>query len=464
MRAGRAEANGPLILGTNPDYSEANTSVDDGRFPTEADLSHAARAGGDRHRRPRPSSAPRRGGPGHHRERRAPTAMGSSSTRKRHVRQQRQLRGRPHHYLRRAVPRWQTGPRDTIHIATVPPGRGRLALIEEETAILARAARPAPRPAQRLRALHEPGPAGAVPTDYGGGRGHAHHRRAAPWWAAGVMKHHARQRHPAHPRDRRAQGHRGHPARHRHAVPGGGGHAHRRGAAPWASGWGWGRHSRPAWPFAFQAAAPLWAVLLGFGVSTAVGRLRPVARGEGLPPGPHRGPAAEVTIPRGTLRGRRSTPRRRSAAPLGPAGRRPRCSTAPAHPRLLVVIREMPPGSLVSTPQKMPGMALRGRRSQRPAGPEDLDVVAAGHVRAEVEPDSLTGGLNSHLAAIGEEVRSDRHAVHAEEGRRSTTRSTAVVFSTEIPGRMSPGEKQPLFVVLLKGSGHASTEFGARWC
>jgi hypothetical protein len=29
---------------------------------------------------------------------------------------------------------------------------------------------------------------------------------------------------------------------------------------------------------------------------------------------------------------------------------------------------------------------------------------------------------------------------------------------------MSPGEKQPLFVVLLKGSGHASTEFGARWC
>jgi putative ABC transport system permease protein len=44
VRAGRAEANGPLILGTNPDYSEANTHfVDDGRFLTEADLSHAAR-------------------------------------------------------------------------------------------------------------------------------------------------------------------------------------------------------------------------------------------------------------------------------------------------------------------------------------------------------------------------------------------------------------------------------------
>jgi putative ABC transport system permease protein len=44
VRAGRSEANGPLILGTNPDYSEANTHfVDDGRFLTDADLSHAAR-------------------------------------------------------------------------------------------------------------------------------------------------------------------------------------------------------------------------------------------------------------------------------------------------------------------------------------------------------------------------------------------------------------------------------------
>ena len=44
VRAGRAEANGPVVLGTNPDYSEANTHfVDDGRFLTDADLSHAAR-------------------------------------------------------------------------------------------------------------------------------------------------------------------------------------------------------------------------------------------------------------------------------------------------------------------------------------------------------------------------------------------------------------------------------------
>jgi len=44
VRAGREEANGPLILGTNPDYSEANTHfVDDGRFLTDADLTHSAR-------------------------------------------------------------------------------------------------------------------------------------------------------------------------------------------------------------------------------------------------------------------------------------------------------------------------------------------------------------------------------------------------------------------------------------
>jgi putative ABC transport system permease protein len=44
VRAGREEANGPLILGTNPDYTLANTHfVDDGRFITEADVSHHAR-------------------------------------------------------------------------------------------------------------------------------------------------------------------------------------------------------------------------------------------------------------------------------------------------------------------------------------------------------------------------------------------------------------------------------------
>jgi putative ABC transport system permease protein len=44
VRAGREEANGPLILGTNPDYTLANTHfVDDGRFITDADVNHHAR-------------------------------------------------------------------------------------------------------------------------------------------------------------------------------------------------------------------------------------------------------------------------------------------------------------------------------------------------------------------------------------------------------------------------------------
>jgi putative ABC transport system permease protein len=43
VAAGRNEASGPAMLGTNPDYSEANTHyVDDGRFLTDADLNHAA--------------------------------------------------------------------------------------------------------------------------------------------------------------------------------------------------------------------------------------------------------------------------------------------------------------------------------------------------------------------------------------------------------------------------------------
>jgi putative ABC transport system permease protein len=44
VRAGREEANGPVVLGTNPDYTVANTHfVDDGRFITESDVSHRAR-------------------------------------------------------------------------------------------------------------------------------------------------------------------------------------------------------------------------------------------------------------------------------------------------------------------------------------------------------------------------------------------------------------------------------------
>jgi putative ABC transport system permease protein len=44
VKAGRAEANGPTFLGTNPDYSVANVHfVQDGRFISDADVSHAAR-------------------------------------------------------------------------------------------------------------------------------------------------------------------------------------------------------------------------------------------------------------------------------------------------------------------------------------------------------------------------------------------------------------------------------------
>ncbi|HWW94281.1 MAG TPA: ABC transporter permease [Vicinamibacteria bacterium] len=44
VKAGKEEANAPLLLGTNPDYSAANTHfVQDGRFLTDADLTHGAR-------------------------------------------------------------------------------------------------------------------------------------------------------------------------------------------------------------------------------------------------------------------------------------------------------------------------------------------------------------------------------------------------------------------------------------
>jgi putative ABC transport system permease protein len=44
VRSGREQANGPVVLGTNPDYTTANTHfVDDGRFLTDGDLSHRAR-------------------------------------------------------------------------------------------------------------------------------------------------------------------------------------------------------------------------------------------------------------------------------------------------------------------------------------------------------------------------------------------------------------------------------------
>ncbi|HXB57514.1 MAG TPA: ABC transporter permease [Vicinamibacteria bacterium] len=44
VKAGKEEANSPLLLGTNPDYSPANSHfIQDGRFLTDADLAHGAR-------------------------------------------------------------------------------------------------------------------------------------------------------------------------------------------------------------------------------------------------------------------------------------------------------------------------------------------------------------------------------------------------------------------------------------
>ena len=44
VKAGRNEANGPVVLGAIPDYCEANVHfVEDGRFITEADVRHGAR-------------------------------------------------------------------------------------------------------------------------------------------------------------------------------------------------------------------------------------------------------------------------------------------------------------------------------------------------------------------------------------------------------------------------------------
>jgi len=44
VRAGKVEANGPVVIGVNADYPEANTHyVQDGRFITDADVTHATR-------------------------------------------------------------------------------------------------------------------------------------------------------------------------------------------------------------------------------------------------------------------------------------------------------------------------------------------------------------------------------------------------------------------------------------
>ena len=43
VRAGKVEANGPVVIGVNADYPEANTHyVQDGRFITDADVTHVS--------------------------------------------------------------------------------------------------------------------------------------------------------------------------------------------------------------------------------------------------------------------------------------------------------------------------------------------------------------------------------------------------------------------------------------
>jgi putative ABC transport system permease protein len=259
----------------NPDYTTANTHyVDDGRFITDADLTHAARVavvGLDVANALYPQRdavlqemtingvAYRVIGIFEHKG----GMFGSNNN----------FVAIPITTFDEQFPEVKNGHGDTIHIATVPRRAEDVqALIEEETAILRRPPRPAPEPAQRLRALHQPGPARAVPADHGRrGRGHADHRGIALLVGGvgvmNIMLVNVTQR----TREigvRKALG------------------ATRRDIATqflveavtltaWAGAWGIGVGLGAALlarvVFDFEAAAPLWAVLLGFGVSTAVG-------------------------------------------------------------------------------------------------------------------------------------------------------------------------------------------------
>jgi putative ABC transport system permease protein len=121
VKAGRAEANGPVLLGAAPDYMLANNHfVGDGRFFSDADLQHAARVcviGTDvadalfPHRDPIDEELTLGA--------RAYRVIGCSRRRV-------LLRRRNDNFVairsppRRAVPRGQERRGDTIHIATVP--------------------------------------------------------------------------------------------------------------------------------------------------------------------------------------------------------------------------------------------------------------------------------------------------------------------------------------------------------
>jgi putative ABC transport system permease protein len=140
VRAGREEANSPLVLGANPDYSAANTHfVGDGRFVTDADLKHAARVcviGTDvadalyPHRDPIDQELTLNGRA--YRvvglfEKKGSTFGGSNDN----------FVAIPITAFDDQFPEIKNGGGDTIHIATVPKRpEDYAALIEEETAIL----------------------------------------------------------------------------------------------------------------------------------------------------------------------------------------------------------------------------------------------------------------------------------------------------------------------------------------
>ena len=185
VKAGKEEANGPLVVGVAPDYSMANTHfVQDGRFITDADVTHAAPVCRDRHRRrggALPASRSHR--PGAHSER--PRLPGGRPVRAQGVllrRQQRQLRGHPHLHLRRPVPGGQERRRrHHPHRDRAAAAGGRARPDRGGDGDPARPARPAPGPGERLRDVHERGHAAELPADHGGrGRGHDRDRGHRP--------------------------------------------------------------------------------------------------------------------------------------------------------------------------------------------------------------------------------------------------------------------------------------------
>ena len=272
VRAGREEANGPLILGTNPDYSEANTHfVDDGRFITDADLSHSARVaviGTDvaqalfPHRDAVDEVITVNGVP--HR------VIGIFEHKGGMFGSNNNFVAVPITTFDEQFPEVKNGHGDTIHIATVPRRAEDVqALIEEETAILRarRGLRPnrpttsrstRARPSSSSSATRSAWPRPAIIAGIRcWGRG--------PWSGKS-----ARQRHPR-TREIGVRRHRG-PRRTSPPVLWSG-DPHGVGGALASGGLG-----AAAGPVVFDSCpAPLWAVLLGFASQRRGRHLRPVA-------------------------------------------------------------------------------------------------------------------------------------------------------------------------------------------